>query len=139
MVLNTLWMIMRRKVTEYSHALIYRLYHAFLVWLCLQSMGKLSKWFQPGMHCGSSSQVCVVNLFNINTHTQQAHISLTSEWNFTWLLTAQNCFWYAITETWLKLKLKTCNFIQNSKNSSGTISQETTINTLSCITRYPYD
>lgn len=122
-----------------THMLCSWLYHAFLVWLCLQSLGKLSKWFQPGMHCGSSSQICVVILFNTNTHTQQAHISLTSVWNFTWLLTVQNCFWYAITEAWLKLKLKTCNFIQNWKNSSGTISQEIMGYKLSCITRYPYD
>jgi len=95
--------------------------------------------YLSGMHCGSSSQICVVILFNTNTHTHQAHVSLTSVWNFTWLLTVQNCFWHAITETWLTLKLKTYNFIQNSKNSSGTISQEIIGNKLSCIPRYPYD
>jgi hypothetical protein len=46
---------------------------------------------------------CVVILFNINTHTQQAHISLTSVWNVTCLLTVQNHTWCAVQildESW---------------------------------------
>jgi hypothetical protein len=77
------------------HMLCSRLYHTFLVWLCLKSLGRLSKWFQPGMHCGSSSQI-LCSHYSTQIHIHNRHICLTSVWNVTCLLTVQNHIWYAV-------------------------------------------